>query len=90
MPVGPFICDFLCRELGVVVEVDGGQHAENEADAARTVFLQSEGLTVLRFWNNEVLSNTQGVLNVILSKLEQLPSKAGKTHPQPLPLAGGE
>jgi very-short-patch-repair endonuclease len=88
MAVGPFVCDFLCRERGLVIEVDGGQHAERTArDDIRTAFLERNGLTVLRFWNNDVLQNTDGVLQVILAELERLPAKFARP---PLPLAGGE
>jgi very-short-patch-repair endonuclease len=90
MPIGPFICDFLCRERGLVIEVDGGQHADNVSDARRTAFLRSEGLTVLRFWNNEVLTNVEGVLTTVLASLDDNPSSKRSTHPQPLPQAGGE
>ena len=90
MPVGPFICDFLCREKGLVVELDGGQHAECSADARRTAYLRSQGLSVLRFWNNEVTGNSAGVLTTIIAELERLPSWPGRSHPQPLPQAGGE
>jgi very-short-patch-repair endonuclease len=90
MPVGPFICDFLCREKGLVVELDGGQHADSFKDGRRTAYLQSHELTVLRFWNNDVLANIGGVLATILSELERLPSWVGRAHPQPLPQAGGE
>ena len=88
MSVGPFVCDFLCRERGLVVELDGGQHAERTAqDERRTAFLNAEGLAVLRFWNNDVFENMEGVLQTILRNLQQLPPKF--TRP-PLPLAGGE
>lgn len=88
MGVGPFVCDFLCRERGLVVELDGGQHADQVAkDARRTAFLERRGLTVLRFWNNDVLQNTDGVLEAILRKLEELPAKFARA---PLPLAGGD
>jgi very-short-patch-repair endonuclease len=71
MPVGPFICDFMCRDAKVVVEVDGGQHDERaREDAERTEYIEAEGYQVLRFWNNEVLGNTEGVLLAILAKLE--------------------
>jgi very-short-patch-repair endonuclease len=86
--VGPFVCDFICREHGLVIELDGGQHAERTAvDARRTRFLEQQGLTVLRFWNNDVFENMDGVLEAILTQLEQLPAKFTAT---PLPLAGGE
>ncbi len=88
MSVGPFVCDFLCRERGLVVELDGGQHSEQESqDGRRTAFLNREGLTVLRFWNNDVFENMDGVLEAILTKLEQLPAKFESPL---LPLAGGE
>jgi len=67
VPKGPFIVDFLCDEAGLVVEVDGGQHADRAAyDARRTAYLATAGLRVLRFWNSEVLSNRDGVCITIL------------------------
>ena len=65
MPVGSFICDFLCREQMMIVEVDGGQHCENAQDRSRTAFLEGEGYRVVRFWNNEVRENVEGVLQAI-------------------------
>jgi very-short-patch-repair endonuclease len=86
MPVGPFICDFLCREAKLVVEVDGGQHsAQHAADEARTRFLTREGYRVIRFWNNDVLENTDGVLANLLEAM-----RLCQPHPRPLPRAGGE
>ena len=70
MPVGPYICDFLCRERKLIVDVDGGQHAESTRDAHRTAFLEAEGYRVIRFWNNDVLSNVDGVLQVIAETLK--------------------
>jgi very-short-patch-repair endonuclease len=65
-PVGRFIVDFVSLERCVVVEVDGGQHAENTSrDSERDSELTERGFTVLRFWNNEVLENLEGVLEVI-------------------------
>jgi very-short-patch-repair endonuclease len=87
MPVGPYICDFICRERMLVVEADGGQHAESARDAARTVYLERKGYRVLRFWNNDILENIEGVLQGILATLGEQPAKF--TLP-PLPLAGGE
>jgi very-short-patch-repair endonuclease len=64
--IGPFIADFYCDESRLVVELDGGQHFDAaQADARRTAYLESEGILVLRFWNNDVLSNTDGVLTRI-------------------------
>ncbi|QUT06286.1 endonuclease domain-containing protein [Sphingobium phenoxybenzoativorans] len=64
-PVGNHIADFLCDRARIVIEVDGGQHAESPADADRTAILQSQGYTVLRFWNHDVLHNIEGVLQDI-------------------------
>ncbi|MBD8066211.1 endonuclease domain-containing protein [Devosia sp. PTR5] len=74
MPVGSYIADFACREAALIVELDGGQHADSVADEARTAFLNREGYSVLRFWNNEVLSNRDGVLSTILRVIEGSPS----------------
>jgi very-short-patch-repair endonuclease len=70
--IGRYIVDFLCFEKRLIVELDGGQHAEQVAyDAERTAWLQSQGFKVLRFWNHEVLQNTEAVLEVILRECEQ-------------------
>ncbi|MBU1148219.1 MAG: endonuclease domain-containing protein [Candidatus Omnitrophica bacterium] len=65
-PIGNYVVDFVCFEKGVVIEVDGGQHAvEREKDKERDEWLNGQNLKVLRFWNNEVLTNIGGVLEVI-------------------------
>ena len=84
--VGPFIIDLACREARLAVEVDGGQHAESEADAARTRWLEGEGWTVIRFWNSEVAENPEGVAEAILLEAAKC---LGGTHPQPLPSREG-
>jgi very-short-patch-repair endonuclease len=63
--IGRFIVDFVCHEKRVVIEVDGGQHAENARDFERDQWLASKGYRVLRFWNHDVLRNRNGVLEVI-------------------------
>lgn len=69
-PIGPYITDFVCIEAGLVVEADGGQHAEREAeDADRTAYLEDLGYRVLRFWNHEILNKTDAVLERILREL---------------------
>src|SRR5712691_12948056 len=68
-PIGGFIVDFACTEYRLVIEVDGGQHAHN-ADARRTAWLKREGWRVIRFWNNDVLGNTNGVIEAILRSLK--------------------
>ena len=66
----PYIVDFVCIEKLLVVELDGGQHARAvEADERRTKFLEQKGFRVIRFWNNELLGNTEGVLERILELL---------------------
>jgi very-short-patch-repair endonuclease len=62
VPIGPFVADFACAAHALVVEIDGGQHADNPADVRRDAFLQAEGWRVLRFWNNDVTQNSNGVL----------------------------
>ena len=70
-PVGPYIVDFVCLEKKLVVEIDGGQHAgQVELDAERSDYLKEKGYRVMRFWNNEVLKETESVLTVILSSLD--------------------
>jgi very-short-patch-repair endonuclease len=70
VPVGPYVADFLCVEFGLVVEADGGQHADRTAeDARRDTFFANQGYRTLRFWNNEIISNMDGVLAAILAEL---------------------
>jgi very-short-patch-repair endonuclease len=69
-PIGEFIVDFACTEHGIVIELDGGQHADNVADACRTAWLESQGWRLLCFWNNDILSNTAGVVDTTLRALE--------------------
>lgn len=65
-PIGNYIVDFVCFENKLIIEVDGGQHAPNrESDAIRTDWLENQGYHVLRFWNNDVLKNTEGVIQRI-------------------------
>jgi very-short-patch-repair endonuclease len=68
-PIGDFIVDFACTRHHLMVEADGGQHADSEADRRRTAWLEAEGWQVLRFWNNDVLGNTEGVILAILREL---------------------
>jgi very-short-patch-repair endonuclease len=68
--IGPFIVDFACTRHALVIELDGGQHAESTADALRTAWLKGHGWTVIRFWNNEMLDNTRGVIEAVLRALQ--------------------
>jgi len=82
VPRGPYIVDFACLEARLVMELDGGHHSDQtEADTRRTYFLEDNGYRVLRFWNNEVLDNIEGVLAIIENALSP-PS------PRPAPLRG--
>ena len=67
-PIGNHIADLACREAHLAIEVDGGQHGE-EVDADRTRSIESFGYRVIRFWNNDVLANVDGVLEVIRAEL---------------------
>jgi very-short-patch-repair endonuclease len=70
-PILGYVCDFVCREERLVIEVDGGQHNESATDAIRDRRLMDEGYRVLRFWNNDVLGNTEGVLTTIQIELSK-------------------
>jgi very-short-patch-repair endonuclease len=73
-PLGRYVVDFVCLEKRVVVEVDGGQHAEQVAlDAERDRWLRDEGFVVLRFWNNDVLKNIDGVKEQVYKTLKSTP-----------------
>ena len=78
-PIGRYIADFCCPERRLVVELDGGQHVcQAEADRRRTTYLLQQGYQVLRFWDNDVLSNTNVVMQQIAEALTD-------PHPGPLP-----
>jgi very-short-patch-repair endonuclease len=70
---GPYVLDFFCFEASLVIEVDGGQHADERAehDRVRTAYLEKQGLSVLRFWDGDVLNNVDGVLERIYLALGQ-------------------
>jgi very-short-patch-repair endonuclease len=68
--VGRYIVDFVSHKARLVIEVDGGQYAENAGDAERTRFIEGQGYRVLCFWNNDVLGNIEGVLEVIQAAVE--------------------
>ena len=75
-PIGPYIVDFFCPDTKLVIEIDGGQHADQQDyDGRRTHWLEERGYRVLRFWNNDVLANTDGVFTEIqrMSRLSPPP-----------------
>jgi very-short-patch-repair endonuclease len=83
VPIGRYIADFVCHDARLIVEIDGGQHDPSSSpEAARSGFLQNEGYRILRFWNNEVLANLDGVHATIADAL------AGITPTPPSPIEG--
>jgi very-short-patch-repair endonuclease len=86
LPIGPYTADLACRQARLIVEFDGSQHIDSTHDERRTHFVQSEGWTVIRFWNSEVSDNPGGVAAAILLKAAEC---LGGTHPQPLPSREG-
>ena len=85
-PIGPYTVDFACRRARLVVEIDGGQHAESVSDQIRDNWLASEGWTVLRVWNSDVRDNPHGAVEAILAHAADC---LGGTHPRPLPSREG-
>ena len=70
VPIGDYIVDFACIEAKLIIELDGGQHSETRSyDEKRTKQLEENGFVVLRFWNNDVLTNSEGVVEEILRML---------------------
>ncbi len=90
---GPFIADFYCAESKLIIEADGSQHADNvEYDSKRTEFFTSQGIRVMRFWNNEIIQNLDGVLTIITATLQEETSNPSPSHASrgPLPLPNRE
>jgi very-short-patch-repair endonuclease len=77
-PIGPYVVDFTCRERRLIVEVDGGQHADSKSDLVRDQWLAGHRYRVLRFWNNDVIANIDGVLETIAIALN------AETSPRPV------
>ena len=87
-PVGAYIVDFVCYEPKLVIEIDGGQHGrreQSEDDRERTRWLSANGFKVIRFWNDEVLQNLDGVLEVILKEIDSLRQQGPPHRPGPSP-----
>ena len=80
---GALRCRFLLREAALIIELDGGQHTEDRAvvhDAKRTRYLQRSGYRVLRFWNAEIFTNIDGVVDAIWAKLQEPPLPDNAEH----------
>jgi len=82
-PPSRYVVDFLCREKRLVIEVDGGQHSDEARDYVRTWWLPEHRYRVLRFWNNDIMDNMDGVLATIASALRE------DAPPHPVPASGG-
>ena len=84
VPIGRYIADFVCHEARLIVEIDGGQHDRSSPrEAERNGFLENEGYRILRFWNNEILENLDGVHETIADELDRI------SPTQTLPHQGG-
>jgi len=82
VPIGAYIVDLACLARRLVVEVDGGQHAERRRkDDQRTLWLEGQGFRVLRFWNNDVFGNTDGVVEEIARALRDQPASRSGGRP---------
>jgi very-short-patch-repair endonuclease len=90
VPVGPYIADFLCFDLRLIVEVDGGQHAESARDVERENWLAQNEFRVVRFWNNDVLQNLEGVLTVLAEEFDRTPHPTSSLRSTPPSPARGE
>jgi very-short-patch-repair endonuclease len=92
-PIGAYVADFVCHDAALMVELDGGQHGTTRTgkyDAGRTAWLATRGYRILRFWNNDVLQNTSGVLEVIAAALQKTPpSLIAAKRRSDLPRKGG-
>jgi very-short-patch-repair endonuclease len=82
VPIGPYIADFFCPAARLVIEVDGATHVDSPTDGRRDAWMQSQGLRILRVWNDEVIGNIEGVLQAI--------AVAATPPPDPLPQGEGE
>ena len=85
-PIPPYVVDFACIEARLIVEADGGQHARPGDHDRRDRELQRQGWRIVRFWNNEILGNRAGVLQVVAEALGETCGRG--PHPSPPPLAG--
>lgn len=82
VPIDRYIVDFICFAHRLIIEADGSQHAESDYDAERDAYLAGEGFRVIRFWNNDILTNTEGVSEAIWAALQD-----GTSTPSPRPLS---
>jgi len=83
-PIDQYVVDFICFEKRLIIEADGGQHNDSESDRIRDSYLKEQGFRVMRFWNHDILSNVQGVLEMIRASCQDTPPTSV------LPREGGE
>ena len=83
--IAPYIVDFVCLSSWLIIEADGSQHADNRDDERRDSFLERAGFRVLRFWNNDVLGNSEGVFDAICAALTDPhpPTASRRAPPSP-------
>ncbi|MBX3499383.1 MAG: DUF559 domain-containing protein [Alphaproteobacteria bacterium] len=77
-PIGPYFADFVCRDAKLVVELDGGQHADSAYDERRDAAISEAGYRILRLWNNEVLGNVEGALMTIARAARSAGERGGE------------
>jgi very-short-patch-repair endonuclease len=91
LPIDHYIVDFACPRQRLIIEADCGQHGENPNDAGRDAYLRSQGFRELRFWNNDIFNNEEGVLTSILHALQApLPARLRRASPPPLKGGGAD
>ena len=74
VPIGPYIADFACIDIALIIEVDGGQHFDSQHDRTRDQYLHAQGFRVLRFWSNDVLRQTDAVVEAIYQATQMPPT----------------
>ncbi|MET0091705.1 MAG: endonuclease domain-containing protein, partial [Candidatus Thiodiazotropha sp.] len=87
-PIGPYIVDFVHFKARLIIECDGGQHNESQYDRRRDAWLEAQGFKFLRFWNHEILNQTESVLSAIFAVLNPLSSRFNPLSPNPSPTRG--
>jgi very-short-patch-repair endonuclease len=93
VPIGPYVADFACLKARLIIEVDGSQHGnyvDSRRDEVRKRWLNSEGYRVVRFWNNDVMSKTEAVLEAIYDAIAVTPPRLPLAGDPPPPGEGGE
>jgi very-short-patch-repair endonuclease len=91
VPLGPYIVDFCCHQLGLIVEADGSQHADSARDEVRDAWLRARGYVVLRIWNIDIVTNFEGVMQSITEAVVEREAELQLPEPIPTyrPLDGG-